>query len=347
MQHLTPVGLSEDGSRLVLRSASGEEFTVAADARLHAALRGNRTEHPTQDWAPPRSAGPLERRMESALRPRDIQARIRGGESPEDVAAAAGTSVESIMGFATPVLAERAHIAQTAQKASVRRSGDSAAVARTLGLAAETYFSEHSLHEEDVTWDAWRRPDGRWALVAEYVVAGSPRRAEFVHDVPGRYVVAENDDARRLTGLLPEAGPEPAEPRTAPRRLSAVPAQDELPLGDDALELVREREAEQRRQEETDFAPTPEPFATEPASRDAARGEGIEDTEDTEPVELPADEPLIEEPAAQPSATRAEEAPDAPPEETPGKPARGSGRKKGRSSVPSWDEIMFGGGQND
>ena len=59
--------------------------------------------------------------MDSVLRPRDIQARIRAGETPEDVAAAAQTSVDKIMGFATPVLAERAYQAELAQKASVRR----------------------------------------------------------------------------------------------------------------------------------------------------------------------------------------------------------------------------------
>ena len=59
--------------------------------------------------------------MDSALRPRDIQARIRSGESAEEVAAAAGTSVEQIMPYASPVLAERAHVAWNAQKSSLRR----------------------------------------------------------------------------------------------------------------------------------------------------------------------------------------------------------------------------------
>lgn len=342
MQDLTPVGLSEDGSRLVLVSATGEEFSVAADARLRAALSGNPTDH----GAPSPSARPLERQMESALRPRDIQARIRAGESAEDVAAAAGTSVDAIMGFATPVLAERAHVAQTAQRASVRRSGDSAAVARTLGLAVETYCADHGLHEEDFEWDAWRRPDGRWVLVAEYAVGGTPRRAEFTHDLPGRYVVAESDDARRLTGQLPETTAHASRPSPpdAPRRLSAVPDQDELPLGDDALELVREREAEQRRAQEPDLGPTPEPLAAEPR---APQGQSPDagDTEDTAPVDVPPETPVDDAPAA-----REEDAADDPepkPDDQPARPARSAGRKKGRSSVPSWDEIMFGGGQND
>ena len=209
MQDLTPVGLDADGTRLVLVSASGEEFTVPVDTRLREAMRGGNAR-----------LGQLETKMDSALRPRDIQARIRAGETPEDVAAAAKTTVDAIMPFAGPVIAERQHVAQSALKGSLRRrTGETTTAARTLGEAAELYFSEHSLHDEDVEWDAWRRPDGRWALVATYAVAGKPRTAEFTHDQPGRYVVADNDDAKLLTGELRA----PDEPGAAPRVAEASP----------------------------------------------------------------------------------------------------------------------------
>ena len=96
MAHLTLAGLSDDGKRLLLVSDKGVEFTLDIDARLRAALRG---EHAR--------LGHLEIRMDSALRPRDIQARIRAGETPEAVAQAAQTTVDRIMAFAAPVLAER------------------------------------------------------------------------------------------------------------------------------------------------------------------------------------------------------------------------------------------------
>src|SRR3954453_5910634 len=165
MQDLTPVGLNDDGTRLVLVSASGEEFSVPVDTRLRAALRGEKAR-----------LGQLETKMDRALRPRDIQARIRAGESPEDVAAAAQTSVDSIMAFAAPVMAERAHVARTAQRASVRRRSGGARPARPLGDSAGVFFSGHSLDAEDVIWDAWRQADGRWALVAQYDVDGNSRR---------------------------------------------------------------------------------------------------------------------------------------------------------------------------
>jgi hypothetical protein len=337
MQDLTLVGLNEDGTRLVLVSTSGEEFSVPVDTKLRAALRGENAR-----------LGQLETKMDSALRPRDIQARIRAGESAEDVAAAAQTTVDAIMPFAGPVLAERQHVAQTALKGSLRRRSSEPGSARTLGEAAELYFAEHSLHDEDVEWDAWRRPDGRWALVATYAVSGRPRSAEFTHDQPGRYVVAENDDARLLTGELRAPDEPGAAPRAQARRLSPVPTQDELPLGDDAIELVRDPQE----------APEPDPTAPT-ADADWLTDAPEEPEAPTEPaaelpVEQPADEPLVPEdevvpevaeepePAVEPETADAEI-----PEEDTVEVKRAAAKRKGRSSVPSWDEIMFGGGKED
>ena len=340
MQHLTPVGLSKDGKSLVLVSNSGEEFAVPVDHKLRAALRGDHAR-----------LGQLEMKMESALRPRDIQARIRGGESAEEVAAAAQTTVDAIMGFAAPVLAERAHVAENAQKSSIRRrSTDATTAAGTLDQASRTHLSTVGVRADDVAWDAWRREDGRWTLIAQYAVAGSPRRAEFTYDQPGRYVVADNEEARLLTG---EAVPAPAT-GAAPRRLSSVPSRDqrpddELPLGDDAIELVRDRALDPAADHgDADWiaeppAETPEQEAAEADDEDERADErDSSDAEDTTGLDTgqvpdrPAGEPSAGPAAApeddeQPAATR-------PP---------GRAQKKGRSSVPSWDEIMFGGGKGD
>ncbi len=268
--------------------------------------------------------------MESALRPRDIQARIRAGETPEAVAAAAQTTVEAIMAFATPVLAERAHVASTAQRASVRRrSGQASAAGRTLGESVELFLADHELHDQDIEWDAWRRPDGRWVLVATYAVGGRARTAEFTHDLPGRYVVAENDEARILIGEVSEPGTSAATGSTRAaqaRRLSSVPAQDELPLGDDAIELVRDREPAD---DEPEFQ------FEQPDGWSAA-------TEDTDTADWIASDVPDDVPADVPADTTEDGAVDEPP--TAEKPA--SSKKRSRSSVPSWDEIMFGG-KND
>src|SRR4028119_292136 len=96
MRDLRLVGISEDRRHVVLRAVdTDEEFRLAADESLRIALRGARAR-----------LGQLENQMDSALRPRDIQARIRAGATPEEVADAAQGPVERIMGDAAPALAE-------------------------------------------------------------------------------------------------------------------------------------------------------------------------------------------------------------------------------------------------
>lgn len=321
-QDLTLVGLTEDKQKLVLVNQAGEEFTLPADTRLRAALRG---EHAR--------LGQLEITMESALRPRDIQARIRAGESPEAVAAAAQTTIEKVMGYATPVLAERAHVADRALRASVRRK-NSEGPARILWDAVADRLRGRNVDPASVEWDAWRREDGRWTVVADYRSGESTRHAEFLYDVPGRYVLAEDDEARWLVGeQTASRGPQPRT-ATGPRRLSAVGADDELPLGEDAIGMVSEAPAE-----------APADDATEDLSATAAavRGTGDADWIATQASERPAPVELGSE-----SDDEVAEPDDAEPEKAaePEAPRRSS--KKGRrASVPSWDEIMFGGGKRE
>ena len=321
-QDLTLVGLTEDKQKLVLVNQAGEEFTLPADTRLRAALRG---EHAR--------LGQLEITMESALRPRDIQARIRAGESPEAVAAAAQTTIEKVMGYATPVLAERAHVADRALRASVRRK-NSEGPARILWDAVAERLRGRNVDPASVEWDAWRREDGRWTVVADYRSGESTRHAEFLYDVPGRYVLAEDDEARWLVGeQTASRGPQPRT-ATGPRRLSAVGADDELPLGEDAIGMVSEAPAE-----------APADDATEDLSATAAavRGTGDADWIATQASERPAPVELgseSDDEVAEPDDAEPEKAPE------PGAPRRSS--KKGRrASVPSWDEIMFGGGKRE
>ena len=384
MQDLTLVGLTEDKKKLVLVSDSGEEYALPADAKLRAALRGDHAR-----------LGQLEIQMESALRPRDIQARIRAGESPESVAAAAQTSVDKIMGYATPVLAERAHIADRAQRSSVRRKAGEGP-ARLLGDAVEERLRSRNIAPGSVEWDAWRRDDGRWTLVADYRSGDSAHHAEFLYDVPGRYVIAHDDEAKWLVGeQTARRGPQPRTSSSA-RRLSAVSPEDELPLGEDAIGMLRGDQSEGEVGESANGQPVDDrDGSTHPEEptvdlsdaaasvrrTGAAREIGLPiDTGDadwisTQASERPAgsadassdqpataspradahDEPLppgdgTEDGIGDSSEDGIEEGNDDPaeePTEPKGPPRRATKKSRGRASVPSWDEIMFGGGRSE
>src|SRR5258708_8167197 len=115
MQELRFVAVSEDGSYAVLAvpGRSGR-YILPIDERLRAVAQGQTSR-----------LAQYEIEVESPLRPKEIQARIRAGETAEEIADAAGIPVERVRWFEGPVLAERGYIAQQAQAASVRRAGDS------------------------------------------------------------------------------------------------------------------------------------------------------------------------------------------------------------------------------
>ncbi len=323
MAKLTFTGRSGDGKRLLLVDESGQEHSLVIDARLRRALSGA-----------PASNGQLEIPMESSLRPRDIQTRIRAGESPESVAHAAGTSVEKIMPFAAPVMAERAHVAQRAQLASVRRRASESG-ARTLGEAVTAHLRSHNADPGAVEWDAWRREDGRWTLTALYEVAGRTGTGTFSHDPRGNFVTVDDDDARWLVGDGSPATATPDEPASddlaaaRQRRLSSV---DEPAFGDDAIEMVTDPGSDTRSAPESATETTMELTEATLGSEQA-----VEAYLDDEPAagERRADR-------AAPADESAEGAAEAESPE-PRRPAK----KRGRASVPSWDEIMFGGGKHD
>jgi DUF3071 family protein len=317
-QYLTLVGVTPDGRRLRLadpHDPAGREFTVEVDARLRAALG-------VQPVTRPEKPVPkVESKMDSMLRPRDIQARIRAGETPEQVAAAAQTTVDKVMPYAAPVLAEREHVAERAQRSSIRRpAGDASHGARTLGEAVTGHLHERNIDPEVIAWDAWRREDGRWALTGRFSIQGRDGLAELTYDQPGNFVVLDNDEARWLVGDVPDPVAEPEAAlggQPGVRRLSSVPAEDEHQLtltdelGDDVLGIV---------DEPIEAFLDDRPGLDESELADEAADAAALDDDPDQDTEQDTDADTSPEP-----------------------PRRPVKKTRGRASVPSWDEIMFGG----
>jgi Protein of unknown function (DUF3071) len=319
MQELRFVAVSEDGRYAVLavpgRSA---RFTLPIDERLRAVALGQASR-----------LAQYEIEVESPLRPKEIQARIRAGETVEEIADAAGIAVERVRWFEGPVLAERAYMADQAQSASVRRHGDSSPGPRLGEIVAER-LKTVGADAEDPQWDAKKRDDGSWKVQLTFTSGGRLHVAEWVFDPRRRHVMPADDNAARMS--LPGAGPpQPAPPppgeatvtRLAPRLSSAANhGTTNHGPADHAARHERPGPGRPALSEPAPPAP-PEPVqAPLAASADTGR-------EDYAPVPAPA-----ETAAAQ-----------APPPEAVAEQAGRQGRKAARgrrSSVPSWDEIMFG-----
>jgi Protein of unknown function (DUF3071) len=220
MQELRFVAVSEDGRYAVLavpgRSA---RFTLPIDERLRAVAQGQTSR-----------LAQYEIEVESPLRPKEIQARIRAGETVEEIADAAGIAVERVRWFEGPVLAERAYVAEQAQAASVRRPGESTPGPRLGEITAERLTSVGA-DPDDVQWDARKRGDGNWQVLLTFTSGGRLHVAEWMFDPRRRHVIPVDDNAARMS--LPGAElPIPAPPvqgeatvtRLAPRLRQEQPA---------------------------------------------------------------------------------------------------------------------------
>ena len=168
--------------------------------------------------------------MESPLRPKEIQARIRAGETAEEIADAAGIPVERVRWFEGPVLAERAYIAQQAQAASVRRPGDSSGPGPRLADIVPSRLKAAGADPDDGQWDSRKRGDGNWQVTLTFTAAGRLHVAEWMFDPRRRHVLPEDDNAARLSlpdaELPPLSAPMPGEATVTPLapRLGAVSA---------------------------------------------------------------------------------------------------------------------------
>lgn len=297
MRDLQVVAVGAGGTHIVVADGNGEQFRLPVDDRLRAAVRGDRVRD-----------GQLEIALTSQLNPREIQTRVRAGASVEEVAEQAGVSPERVLRYAAPVLDERAHVARRAAAALIRTEGR--AEAGTLGSLVEAALAEEGV-AGSVTWDSWRRDDGRWVVVSRWAADGQEQVALWLLDPSGRSAAAHDDTARRLAGL-------PTEQRGGPTRLAVVRDEPTAPSHD------TEPDAE----DETPTGPIPDlpaavvPTSAHPAQRRRQPRKHSERPKDDERLWLSdlADNVV---------------------EDGPDQPAPPSARRQ-RPPVPSWDEIMFG-----
>ncbi|MGB6584257.1 MAG: septation protein SepH [Streptosporangiaceae bacterium] len=404
MQELRFVAVSEDGRYAVLaipgRSA---RFTLPIDERLRAVSLGQTSR-----------LAQYEIEVESPLRPKEIQARIRAGETVEEIADAAGIAAERVRWFEGPVLAERAYVADQAQLASVRRQGDATPGPR-LGEIVTERLKVFGTDPEDAQWDAKKLGDGSWQVQLIFISGGRLHTAEWIFDQRRRHVLPADDNAARMS--LP--GAEPPQPAAsapgeatvthlAPRLSSAsghsAPALGQPGTGTSGFgqgmvgngatggRARHERPGSGRPAVPQPQAPQPqvaEPRVAEtqhgepeaPVPREAQAPAAVAPSVPSAPAVSPAavaaqasrektriaqareetaavassntsDSPTAATPAAaaRPAApvtsapSPAEAVPSAPAESA-GEQAARQGRKTARgkrSSVPSWDEIMFG-----
>lgn len=341
MEQLKVIG-TEDG-RLMLATESGDRFSLAVDEALRAQLRRLQ-----------RDAEPRTHRAS----PRDIQAHIRAGMSAEEVAEILGVRIEDVQRFEGPVLAEREHIVGQALAVTVLIGGELDPGAQpTFGNAVRAKLAEAGATGE--RWTSWRDQNG-WIVKLEFTAGEVEHDARWGFDPRRSSLSPQNSDAVQLSrqGSLPEG----LIPRL--RALDSSPLKDSSRFDSGAFGIRGAVEPEADLEPESRPASSP---AVQHAAIKRAPDAPVTSAETADllealrrrrgqrepmPTESTADErpqtPVALFDALEPGyeAAAPEESADGPTDDDADAPTEQT-RRKGRTSMPSWDEIVFGARTED
>jgi hypothetical protein len=196
MRQLRFVRTAEDGVLVLETTDGGEQFALPRSATIVAAVRdaaGRAEAAPVSVPAPA---------AETQIGPREIQMRVRAGESAQELADSIGVGIERIMRFAAPVMDERVRIADESRRARARRSTTDGQLV-IFGEAVDERFTAHGIVPTEVTWDSHRRDDGEWVVVASWAGGDGRHSAEWVFHRTSRSVTPLDDSAADLLSDRP------------------------------------------------------------------------------------------------------------------------------------------------
>ena len=338
MQDLRVIGV-ENGALLVA-SDDGERYRIAIDEVLQSKLRQS---------IPDPGTG-------RKLAPREIQAHIRSGMSAEDVASITGVPIDYIKRFEGPVIAEREFVVTSALAVAVHTAADTGPLSgATFGaVIRERLYDLGAINER---WASWKEIGGGWIVKLAFTADEIDHDARWGFDPKKSALAPLNNEAitlsqqGELTGaLIP--------------RLRAVGDEERLPdqsrfdSGAFADADLRERAVaslpealpygrlNDAPQSVADAAINRAPAEDEAESNQTAdllealrrrRGE-------REAASFVEDEAMAAHPST--GSIRLVDVPfrddDSPGNTSPQPTALPRPAKKGRTSMPSWDDIVFG-----
>ena len=275
MPKLHLVGITPDHRGLVLsehaRAKRGDMVLEIDDRLLEAIEKAQRLRILDEGHRLESNALPTKRDIVNGdgdvagrLTPRQIQARLRAGESVASLARSSGTDEAWIRRFAAPVLAEQARIIERARSATFTKRGVGPSGA-ALGPAVAANVIDRgvplTLPDLEAAWGAYHHPGGAWHVTFTFSLRGRRQTAEWSLDLVTGELTGRNKLASELGWREP--GKKLPQPKTvkppAPKRAPAsraerppAPSDDVTPGGaamagdvepDEAVQALPLREA--------------------------------------------------------------------------------------------------------
>ncbi|MDO4909854.1 MAG: septation protein SepH [Corynebacterium sp.] len=183
-----------------------------------------------------------------ALTAREIQDRIRSGQSPEEVAEAARVSVDRISAFALPVIRERARVVELAREAVVNPDETNANLSVSCEELFHRYTEKKGINFDSLSWDSTRDSHRHWFVTVTWTDAANTVTDIAAHEAKGDsetytarwaftfrragsdYLEPSNDLAREVLSIIKPEEKAPAPVSELPQPEPEDSAEDEFAL---------------------------------------------------------------------------------------------------------------------
>jgi hypothetical protein len=239
MSDLRLTGKNPEGTHLILADAQGEEFTVRISDTLRATVNQ------------PRLTSVVSPDDSEVMSVREIQRRLRAGETMDAIARDGRVSVDKVERFAGPILQERVYILDQAFLVVLRK--ESAREQETFLELVTARLAPRGIDSDSLSWNSWRLDDGTWTIDLSYPNRDGQGNATWNFDLNRRLIVATNENARWMLGQEPATRPHTpglihSEPTHPSRIVDSIP-EPEQPRETPRLVAIRDTPREEDKAE--------------------------------------------------------------------------------------------------
>ena len=189
MTELRLDGKTDDGSHLSLVDTDGNNYSLRISDTLRATVNQPRlTSVPAIDAV-------------ETISVKEIQRRLRAGDSFEQIAREGQTTVDKVERFSGPILQERVYILDQAFAVVLRK--ESARDQETFQDVVIARLAPMGVDSDSLSWNTWRIDDGTWTIDLSYPNRDGHGSATWNFDLNRRSINATNENARWMLGQEP------------------------------------------------------------------------------------------------------------------------------------------------
>jgi hypothetical protein len=127
---------------------------------------------------------------------KEIQRRLRAGESFEQVAREGQITVEKVERFSGPIMQEREYILDRARELVIRK--DAYRSDLTFSDVVFAKLSPRGVDTDQISWNTWRLPDGIWHIELHFPNRDGSGVATWSFDMARRALEASDDNGAWL-----------------------------------------------------------------------------------------------------------------------------------------------------